>query len=325
MENPVPQIEYYKYRKFGELINVTIDFIRLNFKSLTLNILYIAGPAIVIIAGIVIHLLGRGITLLRNSLAGETGGIEGMLGEIVVSVLLLLAVSFVGVVILLCLSKVFVDTYQNQKEKLSDTVYLWSECKKIFGSAMLNYFLSFFVIILPFFLVLIPVFFVAAFLPLIGQLVLMFISAGFSMYFVLTLLITLYENKSITDAMSRSFTLLKDGWLTATGFYFIINLIANFISVIFILPLYIIFFIYLLHDMQGGTVPTFQMPFYVELISTILFIFFIVSTVILYGFQLIGMSFQYFSLREHKESVGLLEKISTLGETPAPQKKDESY
>jgi hypothetical protein len=325
MENSTPPIEYYKKRSFGELINVTIEFIRINFKSLTKSILYIAGPAIIIIAGIVVHLLGRGLNMARNAIAGETDGLEGMIGELLISVFLLLVVSFFGVVLLLCLSKIFVDVYQNNKDKLGDTAYLWAECKKIFGSAMLNYFMAFIVIVIPFFLILIPVFFVAAFIPLVGQLILMFISAAFSMYFVLTLLITLFENKSITDSMGRSFALLKDSWLSATGFYFIINLIANFISLIFILPLYIMFFIYLFHDIRGGGTPTFQIPLYLELLATLLFVFFIVSTVILYSFQLIGMSFQYFSLREHKESVGLLKKIATLGENPAPEKKDESY
>jgi hypothetical protein len=318
-------IEYYKNRSFGDLINITIEFIRVNFKPLLKSLLYIAGPAIVIIAGIVLHLMGRAFNLLKNSMAGETDFFEGMIGELLISVALLLVVSFFGVVLLLCLSKAFIETYQSGKENMDNPQHLWSACKKDFAGASAKYFLSFFFIMIPFFLLLIPVFFVAVFVPIVGQLFLMFASAVFSMYYILTLLISLYENKSITDAAGRSFALLKNSWMSATGFYFVINLMANFISIIFILPLYVMFIFYLLHSVDSGTTPTLELPTYLEIISGILFIFFIVSTVILYSFQLIGMSFQYFSLREQKESVGLLEKIAAIGESPADEKKDEHF
>ena len=318
-------IEYFKRRSFGDLINITIEFIRINFKALIKSLLYIAGPAIIIISGIVLHLMSKAFNLLKNSVAGESDLFEGMIGEFIISIFLLLIVSFVGVVLLLCLSKAFLNTYQTDKEKLGDPQYMWSQCKKDFGTVSLNYFLSFFIVIIPFMLLLMPVFLVAAFVPIIGQLVLLAISAAFGMFYLLVLLISMLENKSIVDSVSRAFTLLKDSWMSATGYYLVINLMANFISIIFILPLYVMFIFYLLHNADPGSTPTFELPAYLEIISAVLFIFFIVSTVILYSFQVIGMGFQYYSLREHKESTGLLQKIESIGEDSSPEEKDEQF
>jgi len=319
-----PEIEFYKKRSFGDLIHITIDFIRVNFKPLMKNLFYLSGPILIIIAGVVIHLINRVFTLIKNSVANEFPS-ESLIFEFVVSGFLLLLVSFFGVVLLLCISKTIVLTYQTDKSKLYDVNYVWSKCREDFWRTSLNYFASFFVIILPFFLLMVPVIFIVAFIPLIGQLFVMFISALFSMFFVLTLLITLYEKKGIIDAIGRSFTLLRDSWMSSGGFYLVINLMANIISFIFIIPLYIVMFIYVFHNIDGGSASSFELPVYLEVIVSLCFIFFIVLTIILYSFQLIGMSFQYFSLVEAKESKGLLQRIDSIGMSVPDQKTDESY
>ncbi|WKZ59837.1 MAG: hypothetical protein QY309_18495 [Cyclobacteriaceae bacterium] len=319
-----PDIEFYKKRSFGDLIHITIDFIRVNFKPLIKNLFFLTGPILIIISGIVIHLISRVFTLIKNSVANEFAS-EGLIFEFVVSGLLLLLVSFFGVVLLLCISKTIVLTYQTDKSKLNDVNFIWSKCREDFWRTSLNYFASFFVIILPFFLLMIPVIFIVAFIPLIGQLFAMFVSALFSMFFILTLLITLYENKGIVDSIGRSFTLLKDSWVSSAGFYLVINIMANIISFIFIIPLYVVMFIYMFHNIDGGNAPSFELPLYLEIIISVCFIFFIVLTIILYSFQLIGMSFQYYSLVETKESKGLLQKIDTIGTSVPDQKSDDSY
>lgn len=319
-----PDFSFYQKRSFSDLIHVTIDFIRVNFKPLIKNLLYLTGPVLIVIAGIVIHLISRAFSLIKSSIGDESVA-ESFVFEFIISGLLLLFVSFFSVVLLLCISKTFVLTFQSDKEKLKDINYIWLKCREDFWRTSMNYFSSFFVIILPFVLLIMPIFFIVAFIPLVGQLFLMFIVALFSMFFVLTLLISLYENKSIIKSIGRSFTLLKDSWLSAAGFYFIINLMANIISFIFLIPLYIVMFIYLFHNIDAGASPSLQMPFYLELLVSVCFVFFIVLTIILYSFQLIGMSFQYFSLVESKESKGLLEKIESIGTLKDLKKSDELY
>ena len=44
----VSKIEFAKRRDFGEVLNGTFQFLRQNFKSLGLALLYIAGPFILI-------------------------------------------------------------------------------------------------------------------------------------------------------------------------------------------------------------------------------------------------------------------------------------
>ena len=44
MANNLNRIEFYKVRDFGEVLTVTFDFVRENFKPLMKGWLYIAGP-----------------------------------------------------------------------------------------------------------------------------------------------------------------------------------------------------------------------------------------------------------------------------------------
>ncbi|MBX2964693.1 MAG: hypothetical protein KF845_01015 [Cyclobacteriaceae bacterium] len=319
-----PEIEFLKKRTFSELIHVTVDFIRVNFKPLIKSIFYLTGPALIIIAGVVIHLIGRAFNLIKNSVANESIA-ESFIFEFVISGLLLLVISFFGVVLLLCISKNIVLVYQTDKSKLDDVSYIWSKCREDFWRTSLNYFGSFFVIFIPAMIILIPLAFIAAFIPLVGQLFLMFLSAILGMFFILTMLITLYEKKSIVDSVGRSFTLLKGYWLPSTGFHLVINLMANIISFIFIIPVYVVMIIYMFHNIDTGSAPSFDLPLYLEIIISICFIIFIILTIILYSFQLIGMSFQYYSLVETKESKGLLQRIDSIGTSEPVQKSDESY
>jgi hypothetical protein len=316
------RIELFKERSFSELISVTFEFIRLNFKPLIRSLLYIAGPAIIIVSGVIIHLAGRILYWIKSSAQQIDISEDSILIESILYGFVLMLISFCVVVLLLGITHAFIEFYKDNKIITVESV--WSHCKINFIKIAFRYFSSLVVIVLPALIVVVPLILILAFIPIIGQLIFMIVGAALGTLFILTIVTSLMENNGIVDSLKLTITRLKGSFTQAVGFHFIINLIANFTSLIFIIPIYIVMIFYFLHSVQNTNVPTFDFPIYMQIILSLLFILFIVSTVIMYSFQLIGISFLYFSLKEKKEATGLMSRIQNIGQTES-KPRDEHY
>ena len=126
--------------------------------------------------------------------------------------------------------------------------------------------------------------------------------------------IMVFEEKSIGDTFSHSFTLVKGEWWNTFGVLIVVWMLLMILGQVFSIPALIYQFVKM-GTVMGTEDPTeifsiFKDPIYLLLnIGSYIFQF------ILYSIPLISTVFVYFDLNEQKHFTGTFEKIDNLGNT----------
>jgi len=207
-------IEFKKIRTSGELIGVTFDFIRNNFKKLFLSLLFIAGPFLLIAN------LGTAY-FFRVKPPDPTS----ILLNMIFTYILLVVYQFV----ILLVSYSFVSLYIDRGPDAFDV------------QDVLQHILHNFWKYLSSELIIIPIIIIGLFLCFFPGI---YLAIPLSLIFI----IRLRENLSIFEAMSRCFELVKDNWWNTFGFLFLIGICQVIIASIFNIPTYIVSFSAGLHQ-----------------------------------------------------------------------------
>jgi hypothetical protein len=124
--------------------------------------------------------------------------------------------------------------------------------------------------------------------------------------------ILVFEKRTIGDAFSHSFILIKGQWWNTFGTLLVVWLLIGILGQVFSIPTLIYQFVKI-GTVMGGTDPTkmfeiFKDPIYLALnIGSYVFQF------MLYAIPLISTVFVYFDLNEQKNLTGTFEKIDNLG------------
>jgi hypothetical protein len=137
----------------------------------------------------------------------------------------------------------------------------------------------------------------------------------------LTFIVRTYERKGFLDSIGRSFKLVQGKWWSTFGLIVVLYLIMMVISYIPMMPWYIMTVISTLHNTSSDTLQT-PTPMG-EMTTIIFFVLYYMIQMVLATLPNIGIAFQYFNLVELKEAKGLINKIDTLGETPASTHESE--
>lgn len=287
------KIELRRTRDFGEKFNATFEFIRQNYKGFMPAVLYISIPLIVI--GMVIANYYSNFVMYKN--IGEFGS-ENAIAPFISSLFGFVGIAYIfivaGYLINTSLVYNYMKLYMIRDNPTSITVKeLWDESKKYIGSIFVASILIGIVVVIGMVFLIIP---------------------GVYLAVVLSLLISviIFEDKSIGDAFSRCFLLIKDKWWSTFGLIFVASILQGTMGLIFSIPDMIINVTILLHrDGDLLADPPMWQKGAVVLTSCISAI----GTGLLTCISFIAIAFQYFNLVERREATGLMNKIETFGKT----------
>ena len=290
-------IEFKKERDLGAIISDTFKFIRENWKDYFNAVIKIAGPFILIGAFIMVFFFSSFSTLMAN-MQGATVNNEdpnlifGFMGSMFGWIGLLMLVGVVIYVLVSATSLYYIKSYMESSGKADFT-----EVRK-------NTFKNFWKFIGLGILVLLIILLGAVFCYLPGIYLAIVLSLSTS--------ILVFENKSISDTISHSFTLIKGQWWNTFGVLLVVGLLVSLLGSVFSIPAFIYQMIKMatIASSQDATevFNIFNDPIYIGL-NVLSF----VGKYVLSSITLIATVFIYYDLNEQKNLTGTLEKIDSIG------------
>ena len=293
------KINFYEKRDFGEKINVTFAFLRQNFAPLAKSILFIAGPAILLIAVV------GGIyqaTVMDTTL--ESGAVDYL--QIVSQGSLTSFLSIFVSALLVTVVYAYLVLYVEREDYHGITVTeVWERVKQHYLVVVVSTFVYSVLVVLGFMLLIIPGFIAIA---------------ALSFLFI----IQIKEDLSLGAAFSRCFKLVSDNYLSTLGLILVMSILIGIISMVVMLPFGIALGVPAFFTLSqgagledaGGMMKVLLIAF--QALSSLL-------SYLLYAILLIAVAFQYANLVEKKEAAGLLESVNTIGQTERPKHDDETY
>jgi len=284
-------IEFRKERDLGAIITDTFTFIRDNWKEYFLTILKIVGPilglALIAVIGylMVIGDLFQGIQNDSSDPLGFVYKILPWYGVMIIVIVVLYTLMSMS-------SLYFIKSYMSNNGQAS-----FEEVKE-------NVLKNFWKFIGIGFLIMLSVLFgfILCYFP------------GFYILIVLSLAapIMVFENKSISDTYTHTFTLIKGQWWNTFGVVIVVGLLVGLIGSAFSVPTLIYQFIKMGTMMQEQD-PTAIFDLFKDPIYLVLNVLSYTFQFILYSITTIAGVFIYFDLNEQKNLTGTIDKIDSIG------------
>jgi len=276
-------IEFYKERDLGSIISDTFAFLRQNWRDMLVKTWKIILPYLVLIIGFSIYFF-MSFGSFFEAINSENVGAFFL--KFLIFILLVIIFYVIVELAILNYIKLYIanEGYVDEGE-LKKLVY-----KKFFPLILLH--------------ILVGI--------IINIGILFFIIPGiyFSVVLVFAPYLFIFEDKSIGESISGSFSLISGRWWITFGTIIVISLIYGIMGYIFSLPAVIYQMVFpLIKDAQTYTiVDLFKDPVYLFLNVISMLGRFIISVI-----SIISMALVYFDLYEFKTSTGLIRKIDDLG------------
>jgi hypothetical protein len=292
--------EFEKARDFGAIISDSLQFFAKNFKSFLIGFLTYVGPFLLV--GI-IAMLAAGKQLL------------GMITDTSGSAVFPISFVFVVPSVLLATVMVFafvtaaIQKYQHlPEEPLAEG--LWPYIRVNIGPVIVAALIVMILIVVPMILIMA----ISSAIGVVGMMLAMLVLFPAFIYIIvpLSIFIVLHalEKNPVGVSLQRAFQLVKDNWWSTFLIYIVISLLASVASYIFVIPAYIVLMIQSFGAMDSGNF-TAETGAWFGIVYACAFL----GSSFTSMYQILGISLQYFSLREKKEGAGLLRRIEAL-DTP---------
>ena len=276
------KIEFRKLRDFGELINVTFEFLRQNLKKLGLSILFIVGP-LALITGVIGGIYSASKLNSLSSMQLFTFNLP----------LLFLHYFFILITahLLVTVTYSYIFLYFERDHENIDVSDVLQKTKEFF---------------FPFLGISIGVFFAV----LLGML--LFVIPGIYLAITLSTIyaVKMIEGHGFFDSFERCRHLIRNNWWFTFGLILIFAVIQYFFSFILQIPMAIVNFVGMMHSVSKGAAGVRVSEFYVVISSLVYMISFFFYTI-----GIIGITFHYFNLVEQKEARGLMQKLNNINAT----------
>jgi hypothetical protein len=291
------KMKLYEQRDFGEKINATFTFLRAHFLPLGKSLLYIAGPAVLLVG--IFSALSATNLFFNSGDVSEEEILTSVGGSGLAGLMSLLSVPLViGVVY-----GYFVLYFEeDQPIEVSD---VWQKVKKTYPNFLLSAIVTTLLITIGFVFLIIPGF---------------ILLAALSFIFILQA----KERISFGEAFSRCFTLISGNYLSTLGLLLVMLILQSIVTSVFNLPLIIFTGAGAFLSSSGD----FDMENSSALLQALFIIFQVISTLgsqFMYAITLVAIAFQYGNLVEKKESAGLMEEVEKIGEQQDYRSEDETY
>ncbi|WP_111707450.1 hypothetical protein [Lutibacter citreus] len=285
-------IEFKKERDLGAIISDTFKFIRENWKAYFLTVLKIVGPVLFFGLVVLIFYMFTMSNLFEDMESVETNPF-GFISKMLSWVFGLIFVYVLLYTLLSMSSLFFIKSYiENNGKPLFSEVKenLLQNVWKFLGLGVLITIVTVFGMVFCY----IPGIYLGTVLSLATS-------------------IMVFENKTIGDTFSHSFTLIKGEWWNTFGVLIVVWMLLMILGQAFSIPAMIYQFVKM-GTVMGGDDPTEIFTIFKDPIYLLLNILSYVFQFILYSIPLISTVFIYFDLNEQKNATGTYEKIESLGQ-----------
>ncbi len=279
-------VKFIRERTFGDLIGAPFEFIIQEFKSFAGTLLKYAGP-FVAVTFLMVSLLANDIfnaAVMKSNTPTST---------IIYAVILIFSLMF-GMLAVVIVTHSYISLYVSKgkgnftKDDVGELLKknLW----KVFGAGILVYIM----VVIGFLLFYIPGIYLAV-------------------ATIFIFLIIIYENKSATESISRSFEIIKGKWWQTFGLILVFGLIIGSMSYIFIIPIYAVVIVAFLSGTQiaAGSV---------ILLSLFIFLYF-TAYLFFMSMQQIMIAFQYFNIRDGKEGLHIKDRIAAINDEKSSERE----
>lgn len=277
-------IKFKQQRELGDIITVTFQFIRENYKQLFNNIYKMVGPFFILIIAAVGYYTYSVAGNPFEAITGASGNFIISFPLLAVSLLLFYAALY-GTILH------YIKNYISNEGQTNDTE-IKNGVQKDFFKLFLLFLLSGIFVIAGLILVILPGIYLMVPLALAAA-------------------ILVFKDFSVTESISYSFSLVKDHWWMTFITLIVIWLLVYIIGLVFQVPLIIYTLIKTITVVQEGSVAdpeSFSDWIFITLNVLASVIQYLLSTI-----TVIAVAFIYFNLNEHKNLTGTYETIDKLG------------
>lgn len=322
MDN-IQTINFRKARDFSAKLNATFEFIRQNYMSLAKSILYIAGPAIVLL-GIFSGYYQKYALDLTQIFQGDMFLSEGFY----ISIGGMIVFGFISQLLMITVMLEYVNLYNEKQTNEISVEEVWDRTKGSLGKVTISTIL--------FFVILLMISFIIGMLiastgnsPVL-MVLLFFILVPFLFYIVISIAIffniLLHEKPSLSEfgnIVKRCFYLIKDKWWSTFGLIFIAGILRGVMSVVFSIPMLMVMFFTAVTHLGPGQSEI--QPMWHEISLVLASIIATLGSSLLYAIPVIALTFQYFNLVELKDATGLMSEIDGIGTIIQEDESEEEY
>lgn len=328
-------IDFRQARDFGGVMNVTYRFLRQNIKGLSKCLLYFAAPAVLLGSVFYHEIIDRTIRLSETSYNGSPFGADEYFTSVNFWISLLAALVFmlIGGVLTVTTTHAYILIYREKQGAPVDIGEVWKKSRSLFWKTFGAMFLYYMGMSMALGLLMIPVgiliFVTSMISPLLsGISMFLYYIAVFVLciYFAMIFFICNKEGIGFFSGLSRLTKLTKGKFWSTVGLGAINFYIQMVFSLLFVIPWYIFFFLYQLHDVfPGGAGSTGSPGTLQETIEMVFFMVYWLASVLLSAMPLTALAIQYYSLSERLEARGLLTRIENFGQQLQVAGQHEDY
>ncbi len=314
------RVELQQQRDFGEKINATFEFLKLNFSTFYRGILFIICP-IAVVAGIASSFIAFQpadlVKAIMNSDIQEISKLQGdMYGIEYFASLILGLIGFI-------LLPAYVYSYMRKYLENDDDFSVASLFSATLSEFLRTLGASIVLILIVFISYFIGVFAtvlmgqIAGFFAFFGGLGTICLVFYLTTVFFLVYPIMLVEKQNFGTALSKSFYLVKGKWWSTFGLLVVMIIIYILLSIITSIPLMVVTGLLASNSLSDSSVMTTALNIIANIISQI-------GGYMILPLIIIAVCFQYFNLSEMKQSTGLLSRIEGFG-SGKQEDEEETY
>lgn len=303
------KIELQKRRDFGEKINATFEFIKLNFAPFYKGIFFMIFP-IAIFGGIASSMISfQPADFIKAIMSSDYQQIAELQSTMFgAEYFIALFLNFLGFVLL----PAYVYSYVRKYAEKSDDFSVSSLFRDTFGNFFKVLGASILIVLLIIVAYFIGVFIsamlavITPFLGIVSGLATMCLVFYLGTVLSLVYPIMLVEGQGFGTSLSKSFYLIKDKWWSTFGLLVVMGIIYILLSIVFSIPLMIVTGLMASNTLGDTSAMTNVFNIIANIISQ-------VGGYLILPFTMIAICFQYFNLSEMKESTGLISRIDGFG------------
>ncbi|MGE3801310.1 MAG: hypothetical protein AB7H80_09835 [Candidatus Kapaibacterium sp.] len=291
------RIEFREIRNVAEVLNVTLDFIRQNFRLFSQSLILIALPPILIALTIFSYFFIGFIGDALNNAVDENNIWDYLLSLLGVSAIAGVAVA-IGTTFLICVVHVFAQLYVERGQGEFTFADVWGGTKEIFWRIFITN------IGLAIVLVILQV--LAAFVPF-GAFGLYILYAFGALYFPLRI----YEGRGFFKSFTVSTELVQKRWWATLGLLSLQSLLSTVLSGLLFLPIMVVSILSGLGVIDVEELV--QDSSWFIYAGTALGALYISVVFLLSAAPVLSLIFHYYNQKERKGGIGLLERIEMIG------------
>lgn len=277
-----------KERNFSDVLNVTFDFLRQEFKPFFKTIILYTSIPIILLAIIATFYTKDSFNGLFEAMNGNVPESVTPNGGLLIA---LIAISVIASIFIIGITFCYLEEYRIHGKDGFEIEAVWQRFIKDFWGLLGFQIVGTIILIISFALLIIPGFYVM--IPL-----------------SFLLAVKVFEQKGLSDSLSRCFALIKNHWWQTFGILIVITLVHSVLSTLFSIPIAIY------SGIKGFLMATDSANTSID--TAPLLVFNIIATIAkywLYPIVFLAIGFQYFSLKEEKDQTSLIKRINQIGDT----------